>query len=98
MSYRIDYSADTLSKSTRQPSARLRLLIVAFLLAFFLLFPALCPEGAAWLRETLLPWDPTVTEQAFQEMISTLKQGEPAGNALSAFCREILDYDEYAIH
>lgn len=98
MSYRIDYSTDSPIKSTRQPSARLRLLIVAFLMAFFLLFPALYPEGATWLQETLLPWDPTVTEQAFREMISNLQQGEPAGNALSAFCREILDYDEDAGH
>ncbi len=38
----------------------------------------------------LLPGDPAVTEAALREMIENLSQGEAFGDAVSAFCKEII--------
>ncbi len=38
----------------------------------------------------LLPGDPEVTEAALHEMIERLTQGEAFGEAVTAFCKEII--------
>lgn len=38
----------------------------------------------------LLPGDPAVTEAALREMIEDLSQGEAFGEAVTAFCKEII--------
>ena len=38
----------------------------------------------------LLPGDPAVTEAALTEMIEKLSQGEAFGEAVTAFCKEII--------
>ncbi len=38
----------------------------------------------------LLPGDPEVTESAIKEMIARLSDGEAFGEAVTAFCREIV--------
>lgn len=44
----------------------------------------------------LIPGDKVVTKKAFSEMVEQVQQGEQIGNAITAFCREILDNAEYA--
>lgn len=38
----------------------------------------------------LLPGDPVVTENALQEMIASLRDGDPLAKAVTAFCREVV--------
>ena len=42
--------------------------------------------GFKWL----LPGDPDVTAFAFEEFVDSLSMGEPFGEAVTAFCREII--------
>ena len=48
------------------------------------------PGGRLWLRDLILPGDEEITASALEGMVSDLRAGEPVGDALEAFCREIL--------
>ena len=41
--------------------------------------------------QVLLPGDPKVTERALHELASDLREGESVSDAVTAFCREILE-------
>jgi len=43
------------------------------------------------LRMLLIPGDPYVTQAAFTEMVSEVRQGEPVLETVTAFCRQILE-------
>ena len=58
---------------------------VALLSALFLVI-TVYNGSANWL----LPGDPAVTEAALREMIENLSQGEAFGDAVTAFCKEII--------
>lgn len=48
------------------------------------------PKGRLWARDLVLPGDAEVTAAALEGMVCDLRDGEPMGEALEAFCREIL--------
>jgi hypothetical protein len=48
------------------------------------------PRGRWWFRDLLLPGDEQVTSAALEGMVSDLRSGEPIGEAVETFCREIL--------
>jgi hypothetical protein len=48
------------------------------------------PRGRLWFRDLLLPGDEQVTSAALEGMVSDLRSGEPIGEAVETFCREIL--------
>lgn len=43
------------------------------------------------VRSFLLPGDPQVTEKALIELVNDFREGTAASDAVTAFCREILD-------
>lgn len=48
------------------------------------------PDGRLWIRDLLLPGDEEVTAVALENMVSDLRSGEPVGEAVEAFCKEII--------
>ena len=39
----------------------------------------------------ILPGNPQVTEKALHELVTDIQEGEPVGDAVTAFCRLIID-------
>jgi len=70
---------------------RFQVLTAAFMLLFVITVRHVWPEGTQTLREFLIPGEPTVTEAAFHEMMADIQDGEPLPDALTAFCRQIVD-------
>lgn len=87
MAYKINY----IPVGKRQYSAKHTLpsrffpasIILLISVAFFTL--AVRYGNADWL----LPGDPAVTKDAFEELIENLKAGEAFVNAVTAFCHEV---------
>ena len=46
--------------------------------------------GLTWVQEVLLPGDPDVTAAALEGMVEDLRQGDSLGQAIRAFCEEII--------
>lgn len=92
MSYRIVYGEEPLCYRRNQ----LRLRNVArYTLVCIVLFAVLTvgfwPSGRDALLEAILPGDAAVTRQAIVNMAENLKSGEAIGDAVTVFCREIVD-------
>ena len=99
MSYYIEYGPAIPPRYIKKPrTARLQILTATWLLVFFFLVRAFFPSGAAYLRETLLPDAPTVTQEALEDLMSDLRNGEPLEDAFAAFCTYIIDRDEMLPH
>lgn len=93
MGYRIVYGPMPKEIECNRPSPlRLQAMTAAFLLAFVIGVRLFYPEGTALLQDLLLPGGKTVTEEALTGMISGLQNGEPLGEAFTAFCQEIIDH------
>ena len=92
MAYRIDY-APVKPEKKRNIGRKLRfqVLTAALLLAFILGVKYAWPGGAARLRQALLPGEASRTEVAVQTLVERVARGEPVGEAVTAFCREILE-------
>lgn len=92
MAYRIVYGPEP-KKRTNPPLGQLRMqvLTAAFLLIFVLAVKYGWPEGTAALQRVLLPGEPSVTQQALEGMVADLQEGEPLGEAFTAFCQQIID-------
>ena len=85
MGYRIIYGQDPFRKKPEK--SHLGPLSAGFALAFLILVRCFWPQGAAKLRQTLLPGDMA----AFQRMTEEIRAGEPIGDAVTAFCRGIVE-------
>lgn len=48
------------------------------------------PRGRLWVRDLLLPGDEDITAAALEGIVSDLRAGEPLGEALETFCKEII--------
>ena len=70
----------------------MRMMTAVFLLLFALSVGKIWPDGRQVLRRFFLPGEPSVTEQAFSDMILELSDGIPLENALVTFCQQIIDY------
>lgn len=86
MGYRIVYGADPFIE--QKPGKRhLRSLTAGFALAFLILVRCFWPQGTALLRRVLLPGDMA----AFQQMTDEIRAGEPIADAVTAFCRSVVE-------
>lgn len=45
----------------------------------------------SWVKQVLLPGDPEVTAGALEHMVDDLRGGDNLLNAVTAFCREIIE-------
>ena len=94
LSYRIIYGPmPVIPQNKTTFRLRLRALTAAFLLVFVLVVRFTWPRGTETIRRILMPAESTVTEAAFSEMIVMIQDGEPVGNALTSFCRHIVEHE-----
>ena len=93
MSYRIVYGGTT---PVRYPPNRgrkhLQLMTAVAMVLFVLVVGQFWPRGREVLRDFLLPGEPSVTEQAFSELVSDLSQGIKLEDAVATFCQQIIDH------
>lgn len=95
MAYRVIYGEDeSTSKNDNGHSfLRIRILTAGFLLAFSLLVKVFWPAGTAALRTILLPESPSYTQIALDDCVTNIQNGESITQALTVFCRQILQYE-----
>ena len=99
MSYHIEYGPAVPPQYAPMPKPpRLRIMTATFLLLFAFLVRQFFPSGAEKLRLLLLPGTPTVTQQALDFLMGDLRDGEPLGQAFTAFCTYIIDNDQTLPH
>lgn len=92
MSYRIVYGPMPKRKPLGQGSMlRVQLMAVGFALLFVFLVRMFWPDGLQALQSVLIPGEAGITEAAFGEMVSNLREGQPMGEAVTAFCRQVID-------
>lgn len=88
MGYRVIYGEDPFEKPKKQ-RGRLGLMTAGCFLAFVVGVRCFWPQGAAALGRIMLPGAETV--EAFAQMTADLQAGEPLGDAVTAFCRTIVE-------
>ena len=93
MGYRITYKRGIMEKKTFR-DRRIKWKSVAVTLLVLCLVGALAfPGGRLWLRDILLPGDADITAAALGSLVENLSAGEPVGEAVQTFCREIIHGD-----
>lgn len=85
MGYRIVYGGEP---PTGRKS-RLRLWTAVCLLVFVTAVRLAWPEGTEQLRQVLVPGEETAA--AFSEMVENVGAGQGMGEALTAFCRTVVE-------
>ena len=90
MSYQIQYKSVGQKKYTKHklPFRLSRKRTVLLLAVTALIFISLCFSRVRYL---FIPGDPEVTEQAISNMVEALRSGESVGDAVTAFCQEIIN-------
>ena len=92
MSYRIEYgTAVPVKFQEKKRKSHVRILTALFILLFVLGVGEFWADGKQVLQKFLLPGEPSVTEQAFSDMVSDLTDGAALEEAMVAFCHQILD-------
>lgn len=92
MSYRIVYGCEL--KNPKDKKVRWRYVLgytVLCLSLFTLLTARFWPAGWKIILEGVLPGDAGVTYQALDHMAENLRSGQGITDAVTAFCREIVD-------
>lgn len=97
MGYRIEYDSGKRQYEVRRVCPwRLPLMAAGAFAVFLLLTSLLWPEGIEAMKELLIPGDNTVTLRALEEMAEDLKAGASISDAVTVFCKEILQSAEAA--
>ena len=88
MGYRIDYYDQPKITVHKEKGRAWRVVLgtLCFFAAFLVCVEFFWPDGREMLRSLLLNGQ----EAAFTQMIETLNSGEGIGEAVAAFCREVL--------
>ena len=90
MGYRIEYQGRT--EEQRTYSFRRGSLFLFWLLTFTVLVCTFWSEGRALLQQALIPGEPEITVHAASELIRQLRAGKNIGDAVTVFCRNIIEY------
>ena len=95
MGYRIEYDLGQKKRYIIKFRWERAAAMTAGCLALFgLLTNLYWPAGARALREFLIPGDTAVTGQAFEAMVEDIRSGTDISDAVTVFCREILEHAE----
>ena len=89
MSYCIKYDPEKKKIYPQKATGKPRWLILALVLVV-LLFAAQKLDTSGKIKSILLPGDPQTTSAALSTMITEIREGEPVGEAVTAFCLEII--------
>lgn len=91
MGYRVEYGPTTQKKRADRGTGGRRAWLTAAFLALFLVLVNICwPQGREVLNRLLWPGDAGATRQAAESFVEELRSGEPLGDAVEGFCREVL--------
>ena len=91
MGYRVVYDSVRQEKRrAKSHGARLTGLTAMFLALFLMMVNVYWPKGREVLQEMIWPGDAAVTRQAAEAFVEELRFGEPIGDAVESFCREII--------
>ena len=88
MAYKIDYIPVGKRQYPTSRKVAQWLLPTAVILSLAAVFLAVTVQYGS--TDWLLPGDPAVTKAALTELIENLKAGEQFGDAVTAFCREVI--------
>lgn len=91
MGYRIIYGPEQQHPVSDRRKNHFWLQTGFFFVVFLISVHMLWPEGAAALRSVITPVDEQ-TAECFQNMVSSIKEGESVAEAFYGFCREILNH------
>lgn len=83
MGYRVIYGEDPFQKKEKR---HLPAMTAGFALAFVILVRCFWPQGTAVLREVLLP-----QANGMEQLTEQIRAGEPVGDAVTAFCRGLVE-------
>ena len=88
MGYKVMYPQFGKHRLQRQRKKPIKVQIVILTAIFLVVLIAFSvwQQGSSWL----LPGDPVVTENALQEMIDGLRDGQGLAEAVTTFCREVV--------
>ena len=92
MAYRIDYG--TPIRNTRAELRKNRIFSwITIICVLILVISAIAvkQQGLPWVETYLLPGDPAVTAAALDALAEDLRTGESLTQAISTFCREIME-------
>ena len=94
MGYRIEYPGrEPVAPQYSRTGVRLRSMVAAAIFVFAVTVRLLWPEGPDALRQMFLPGALTVTEQAFSQLMTDLREGDSLEYAVDVFCRRVVDGD-----
>ncbi len=89
MSYNVTYNPELNRKyPTERRSKNKPLYIALILLGCFVAVYVLSQCG---ITHYLIPGDPEITTEAFSEMVARVSEGETVRNAVTEFCRKIIN-------
>jgi hypothetical protein len=92
MSYRIEYgSGGELRKPCKKKGLWARVAVVICVLSLVAGAMTIKNTGLSWVKTVLLPGDPAVTAAALENMAESIREGESLVDAVTAFCREIIE-------
>lgn len=93
MGYCIEYNPEQRKKYPVKARHRShRNLKIATIMLCGIILGLIGMKNTATLKEWLLPGDAQVTEAAFSAMVENIRSGEPFGDAVNAFCLEIMEH------
>ena len=91
MSYCINYPGKMNGSSRPDaPGIRIALMTSAFFIVFCFFTGRFWPQGQEAVQQLLFPGSNLFARQAAEVFVSELQNGEPLGDALENFCREII--------
>lgn len=91
MAYSIGYAPQRCEGSVKRKRIRFSVLVLVFFLVFLFSVQLFSREGAELLRNMILPvGDDTV--EAFSSMLQAVEEGTPIPEAVTAFCREVMEH------
>jgi len=94
MGYRIRYNREKDKQFPMKQRRTWKKRLICLTVLMFLLGCVAEWHNGTVLKKLLIPGDPAKTEAALTEMIDDIRSGESFGDAINAFCKEILEHGE----
>lgn len=90
MAYRIDYENGAIKTEIRVKQSGLKRILSFVCLVALLVGIAYAGWYRLRIRDLILPGNADLTQAAIDNMVNNLRSGQGAGEAITAFCREII--------
>lgn len=91
LNYRIDYPGSEPKVCKIRGKYRLAVMTGVFFLAFLLLVKSFWPAGLDKLQSMFIPGG-AENRAAFRQMVAQLRNGTDLADALTVFCRQVIDH------